>query len=289
MVKRFIILSAIGFTIMTADQSLAIGPADPSMPMKLNIAGKQRALAERIGKAACFTHLAAEMEYHRDLQISASEEFRAALRTLTEGDDELGVPEERSEAVLEGVSRVRSKWVDLERALLAFNGTALPVKRQFVAVVEGAYDLRKEADGLVQIYLKESGKTDVDEGNLARTINIAGRQRMLIQHASKDVCLLALRIDVEETRRELGESLDLFEATLDRLIEGDEKAGIVPPVSSKHKSQLERVRQFWRLMEPHYRNAQFKPEMHHFDYLAVANLNDALMNEMDRAVAGYVD
>lgn len=286
---RFMFATAICFSIISTDQALAIGPADPSLGAKLNIAGKQRALAERIGKAACFSHLAAEMEYHRDLQVSSAEEFRTALRTLAKGDDELGVTEERNEAVLDGVDRVRSTWVDLERALIAFNGTALPEKRQFVAVVETTFDLREEADNLVQIYLKENGKVEEDEANLANTINLAGRQRMLIQHASLDVCLLALRFDVAETRRDLGETLDLFDATLEQLIEGDEAAGIVPPVNSKHKHQLERVRNFWRLMEPHYRNAQFKPEMHHFDYLAVANLNDVLMNEMDRAVAGYVD
>jgi len=67
-------------------------------------------------------------------------------------------------------------------------------------------------------------------------IEIAGRQRMLAQRMSKNVCLMASGIDTEQAQEELAESMQLFEISLDALgleIVADEWARIRPVVSAQ--------------------------------------------------------
>ncbi len=76
------------------------------------------------------------------------------------------------------------------------------------------------------------------------TVNLAGRQRMLTQKAAKEACLAAAGVDPQKNVANLTESLSLFDATLDALING--YAGtIMPPPNDEIRAKLLQVKDLW--------------------------------------------
>ncbi|MBI5368492.1 MAG: type IV pili methyl-accepting chemotaxis transducer N-terminal domain-containing protein [Planctomycetes bacterium] len=80
----------------------------------------------------------------------------------------------------------------------------------------------------------------------ALALNLAARQRMLTQKATKEVLLLALEIDRAGNGARLAGTRDLFEATHRRLREGDAGMGGVPKASAGVATELAKVWQAWQ-------------------------------------------
>ncbi|XRO77667.1 methyl-accepting chemotaxis protein [Methanocaldococcus sp. 10A] len=130
---------------------------------------------------------------------------------------------------------------------------------------------------LVHNSMKDDGKV----------INIAGKQRMLIQKMTKEAFMVATGHD--EYRKTLKDTAELFDNTLNSLISGNEKLGL-PPAPDKVKEQLLKVKKMW---EPFYEKIKIiytkNPDDPEFkealDYLEKHNME--LLSEMNKAVMLY--
>jgi len=76
----------------------------------------------------------------------------------------------------------------------------------------------------------------------ADTVNLAGRQRMLSQRLAKEALLVAQRAEQETTMRA---TIDLFENSHRKLIDGDTFTGVNPPASPEIFQQLKTVERLW--------------------------------------------
>ncbi len=118
---------------------------------------------------------------------------------------------------------------------------------------------------------------------LAVQINLSGRQRMLTQKMAKEAFLVALRIEPEKNRRNLEQTMALFERTLTGLISGDEGLKLVQAPNARIAAQLETVMGLWKRFRPlvkrvadgHADRATLKK---------IARDNLPLLAEMNRAV-----
>nr|WP_048202629.1 methyl-accepting chemotaxis protein [Methanocaldococcus bathoardescens] len=123
--------------------------------------------------------------------------------------------------------------------------------------------------------------------NDGKVINIAGKQRMLIQKMTKEAFMIGSGHD--EYRKTLKETAELFDKTLNGLISGSEELGL-PPAPDKVKPQLLKVKQLW---EPFYAKIKIiytkNPDDPEFkealDYLEKHNME--LLAEMNKAVMLY--
>ena len=123
-----------------------------------------------------------------------------------------------------------------------------------------------------------------NDGNV---INIAGKQRMLIQKMTKEAFMVSAGYN--ESRKNLKETAELFDNTLNDLIEGNEAKGIYP-AKGEIKSQLLYVKKLW---EPFYNNIKIiytkdptDPEFKEaLQYIYDHNMN--ILNEMNKAVELY--
>lgn len=77
----------------------------------------------------------------------------------------------------------------------------------------------------------------------ANTVNLAGRQRMLSQRLAKEVLLLGNGVGEASV---VNKTIELFEDSHRRLLNGDEKNGISSPTSSEIQQQLIYVDQLWK-------------------------------------------
>ncbi len=115
-----------------------------------------------------------------------------------------------------------------------------------------------------------------------RLINLAGRQRMLIQKLTKEVIMMrsvqGLKTDAVNTEK-------LFDKTLNALIKGDKELAISGVNSDQIKEQLKRVKTLWNdfklKIEPVFNGEDISTEY-------IARLNDFsnnLVKEMNQAVS----
>lgn len=80
-------------------------------------------------------------------------------------------------------------------------------------------------------------------------INLAGKQRMLIQKMVKETLLMYAGVDVEKNRDNLNQTVRLFRKTLAGLRDGDESLQLPPTKSELIKAQLEVVKLIFKDLE----------------------------------------
>ncbi|WP_423791991.1 methyl-accepting chemotaxis protein [Methanocaldococcus indicus] len=135
----------------------------------------------------------------------------------------------------------------------------------------------------VTVYVHNSIKHD------GYIINIAGKQRMLIQKMSKDAFMIAA--GYTEYKKDLNETAKTFDTVLNDLINGNPEKGI-PPAPPEVKEQLLKVKSMW---DPFYQNIKIiltkNPNSPEFkkalEYIKDNNI--PLLVEMNKAVMLYQD
>lgn len=80
-------------------------------------------------------------------------------------------------------------------------------------------------------------------------INLAGKQRMLIQKMVKETLLMYAGVDVEKNRDNLNQTVRLFRKTLAGLRDGDESLQLPPTKSELIKARLEVVKLIFKDLE----------------------------------------
>ena len=76
-------------------------------------------------------------------------------------------------------------------------------------------------------------------------INIAGRQRMLSQQMSKDAMAIKAGVAVSTSRSSLKKSHDLFQASLQGLINGNQQMNLPPTTNTAILQQMRQVESMW--------------------------------------------
>jgi len=107
-------------------------------------------------------------------------------------------------------------------------------------------EVRARANDMVarmrSVYAEELGGDGFGDALL---IDLYGRQRMLSQKLSKEVCLAAAGYQLDETLPELEATLKLFERSLGAFIEGLPVAGVPKPPTEEIASQLALANDAW--------------------------------------------
>jgi len=78
-------------------------------------------------------------------------------------------------------------------------------------------------------------------------VNIAGRQRMLSQKMSKDAMAIKAGVAVTESRDSLKDAHDLFQKSLQGLVNGNQTLGLPPTVDTQTLAQMRKVESLWNV------------------------------------------
>ena len=207
---------------------------------RVDIAGRQRMLSQRMAKAACFVANGVDAEAQQST-------LRNALShdALVSGDAILGLTPETNPELLDGLSVVGDDWSNFSRLVM------LAIREGYVS--ESAL-VRIDETGLVLLGAmnKTVGKiANAYAANLPSmplvlsiTIDIAGLQRMLTQRAAKEFCLIDAGIDVEANRGRLVETTSLFTVTHGALVNGITGMVMAAP-NDQIRNKLEQVSMAW--------------------------------------------
>jgi len=238
----------------------------------INLAGKQRMLTQKMSKEALFIAKGIDATANTESLKKTSALFDKTLKGLVNGDSGLNLPKTENTEILAQLEKVTGLWTPFKANIdkvIAGNTD----KATLEVISKENIPLLKNMNAAVQMYAKASG-SKLDP-KMAKTINLAGKQRMLTQKMTKELLLVANGIDADANKENIKKTAALFENTLNDLIAGTQDAGI--------KAQLEVVKKLWADYGPIIKNVDVSDAA-----LAKAEkLNIPLLKEMNKAVKMY--
>ncbi len=230
----------------------------------INLAGKQRMLTQKMSKEALFVAKGIDADANKANLAKTVALFDKTLNGLINGDSSLNLPKTEDKAILAQLQKVTDLWKSFKTKI---------EKNDLKAIANENIPLLKNMNAAVQMYAKASG-SKLDPA-MAKTINLAGKQRMLTQKMTKELLLVANGIDADANKENAKKTVALFEKTLNDLISGTKDDGI--------KKQLEVVKKLLAEYKPIIANVDTSDEA-----LKKANkLNLPLLKEMNKAVKMY--
>ncbi|MCK4711817.1 MAG: type IV pili methyl-accepting chemotaxis transducer N-terminal domain-containing protein [Marinosulfonomonas sp.] len=275
------IATGLGFTTQANAQSNS-GDAtaglhqieDVGGPQRIDYAGKLRMLSQRIPGAACILSTAPDSESVRQSLIDDHEEFERILTALHDGDEEWGIiGAETDRRIHQRLDEIEVLWRPFHDAVDGIlKGNDVDASLEFLATNNMA--LLESAVVLVSEVSREYSNPAEMSAAGAMLVNIAGRQRMLLQKILKEYCGVVHGIDALGTQEDLDATLALFHAVLDALLEGNSDAGVLPPPTDEIRQKLQVFSDEWHKVEAildkdaHSSEAHFELQVELFEALS---------------------
>jgi methyl-accepting chemotaxis protein len=110
-------------------------------------------------------------------------------------------------------------------------------------------------------------------------VNLAGKQRMLVQKMTKEK-LLVHEVKDASYKDKLKKSIELFDSSLSTLIDGNKESNISKPTNDDLKAQYDKVAKLWSKLKPLYA----KDKLDKKELMIIVDENRELLKEMNAAV-----
>jgi hypothetical protein len=227
-------------SVATAENApAAVEQSKQQSGVVINLAGKQRMLTQKMSKEALFIAKGVDVEANKENLKKTAALFDKTLKGLVSGDSSLNLPKTENKEILAQLQKVADLWAPFKANIdKVIAGKA--DKATLEAIAKENLPLLKNMNAAVQMYAKASGSTLAPE--MAKKINVAGKQRMLTQKMTKELLLIANGIDVEANKENLKKTAALFDKTLNDLIANCKKPEI--------KAQFETAKKVWSEYAP---------------------------------------
>lgn len=212
---------------------------------RVNFSGKLRMLSQRIPAAACNLNAGIATEQSAALLEGAVAEFHTILAALEFGDESLGVigaeDSRRLQRVIEEVHKYLEPVTAAAKDVQSGNNSEIAVQ----ALADQNMELLNIAKLLVtEISGKYSNPVALMQSD-AMAIDIAGRQRMLTQKISKELCFAQSGFNATPSLEALSGTVNTFVVSLDALRNGMEQVGVKPAPNAEIEAGLDTVKADW--------------------------------------------
>ncbi len=127
----------------------------------------------------------------------------------------------------------------------------------------------------------------MSDKELAVTINLSGKQRMLTQKMTKEALLIKLGIDKNENIKKLKKTSALFDETLKGLQKGDDALGLVPAKNKKVQAKLKEIQKLWEPFYSKIKDIYTQKDLSEKTFKFIEQNNMKLLKEMNEAVSMY--
>jgi hypothetical protein len=241
--------TAIGLCIATGVSAQSI-VTDIGASERINIAGQLSTLSQRIIASACNLNSGITVrESQAVLEISA-QQFGVITDALLNGNRRMGVlGEETRPRTLQVMDELNTSWGPLlEQA------TSTAVAANDTAQIKNLADQSDPLLHTANVLVSEITGQYADPVALlhadALLIDLSGRQRMLAAQMSKDVCLVASGINIDQAQADLARNSKLFSDTLSALRNGLESVGVRPPPTARIEEGLQFAVEEWDAVQP---------------------------------------
>lgn len=274
---------------MALVSTAALGEIFDGSKARVNLASKLRMLTQQVGSASCRIDAGIDVQNARTELAVAQSQFNTILNGLENGSMALGIPSpERYSVVKRSLSTVKDTWAPMDKAasdLIDGNGDTGPA----AATIAGANLPLLEATMILasDVSGKYSNPNELTQAD-AMALNIAGRQSMLVQRMTKEVCGIASGASELGTPEDLAATLDMYDVSLRALLEGMPSAGVNPPPTDAIEKELSAVYGQWQQTLPALTAIRSGMSPTSENVATLAATSGALSKEMGNVVTLYM-
>ncbi len=255
---------------------------------KVNIAGRQRMLSQRMAKAACLLSRDISFASTYDQLTQAFNLFQRSDSALRVGDEDLGLSAEELPAVQNALSAIDSPWATYSGLLETAVDSGLVEQADLESLDAESRDVLKHMN--IAVFKTARAYAAVVPQlplGLAITVDVAGRQRMLTQKAVKEACMMAAAADPSLHAERLNETIELFDLSLTALRDGYEDVGVIPAPTREIDRKLLEVEGLWQPVKAILDRAADGEILSDRDLARVARMSEPLLQTMNEAVGLY--
>jgi len=254
---------------------------------RIDSAGKLRMLSQRVVAAACYAQAGIKTDETTASLSSAMLEFRQITGALAFGDPALGINGGEADANIRAtLETLFLIWAPIEiTGSNVIEGTA--THEEIAEMASRSELLLDMAERLVSAVSAEHSVGAEIVIRDATAIDVAGRQRMLSQRISKNVCLLATGVETAQSRDELIAAAGTFETSLSALRAGMPSAGIMAPTDAAVIADLEIAVADWEIVQTQIADAVAGNEMDAQRLGIMFELSNVLTADMNKVVIDY--
>lgn len=214
---------------------------DDGAAAQINLSGKLRMLSQKVTSAACQVSSGYDVPYATGVLEDSAAEFAAIVDALEFGNPDMGIPyPEERRITLAAIADVRAAWEPVG-LLVEHSLDGTTTNEELDQELEYAGLLLEAAKTLTTVKVAQYSNPAEMAAAESFLIDIAGRQRMLIQRISLTSCLTLHHNSEEESRASLGTAMSTFEATLSALQTGMPSVGIRKPPTAAIAEGLAQV------------------------------------------------
>ncbi|MEP5951193.1 MAG: type IV pili methyl-accepting chemotaxis transducer N-terminal domain-containing protein, partial [Lentilitoribacter sp.] len=243
------------FTMVAAVAAIALTPAQANtsnasiQKERMDLAGKERMLIQRIVKSSCLVMSNIDTEHYAVSAIKDTNTFEATLADLISGSTERNWPPEENSRTLAQLQDTYVKWKVLRPAALQVSHGDL-MSFAVSQIITETDTTVTAMDTAVTGMANLSHNTGVDP-KISKTLNAAGKQRMLSQKLAKEFCFLHNDVSAELHRELLIETAATFEKNLNKLLNADTVSSeFIAPPTPQTERHLENAKRIWQDLFP---------------------------------------
>jgi len=244
----------------------------------VNLSGKQRMLTQRMTKLSLLVSSGIDKENNIKRLKKFSSLYDKTLKAFKNGDDDLDCKPIKNPDINKQIAVIEKEWVPFYQHIQNIINGKDKDKKSLKYVVDNNEELLKVSNELVKRYEKSNKSQNYLEKARLHIVNVAGRQRMLTQKMTKEK-LLIIRGQKEYSDK-IKKTIELFDNSLNALINGDTNQMIVKPTNKKIKEQLAKVEKIWKKLKPLYEKQKNSTK----ELAIIITQNPILLSEMNKMV-----
>lgn len=208
---------------------------------KLNLASRQAMLSQLMAKASCFAALGADATTQLNELRFAHHLFDETLLETRSGSILQQTLPVTDEGILPLLDDIDVLWEKFGPSVMA---------RDQAAVAKLEPELLVKLLEIVAQFEKTYGAISPSSADISAGLNLSRNQRVLIQKASKEYCLIASNIDPAGNRVRLKETMNLIEASWHSLSAGNPSQGRKSAPTGEIGDQIARIVTDWSRLSP---------------------------------------
>lgn len=271
------------------------GESKLTLANDINLAGKQRMLTQKMGKALLFAGNNFKKEtYIKDFKKSRKL-FTTILEGLFKGNKALNLTGTQLPKITTQLKVVEKLWKEhqplLDKAVenkdikAAIGGldTILVEMNKGVILYTQSLNRQKQQLQFASLIGDFMNKSSI----LKKRVNLSGKQRMLTQRMTKLALLVSTNIDKKANIEKLQKFSNLYNKTLNAFKNGDKDLGCIASNDKEVKKQIAVVEKEWKPFYTHVQNIIEGKDSEGKSLAYMVSKNEQLLKESNRLVQEY--
>ncbi|MCA0042778.1 type IV pili methyl-accepting chemotaxis transducer N-terminal domain-containing protein [Celeribacter litoreus] len=226
--------------------------ASEHLALKIDIAGRQRMLTQRMVRSACFIAMEVDVKAHQKLLEDSAALFVSSLSELKTSGGFNHLEPATDPNILLQIGLIESLWDPFDQQISEQLNARRIGFEQLSRLSDAGERLLKASNDLVLLFEREANAVGAHlDPQQAKLVNLSGRQRMLLQRMGKQTCLASISSSGEENEAFLAlqETSQMFHSTAFNLTFGAPDAGF-PPSPNDHILEVNAtIWQHWAVMD----------------------------------------